>query len=544
MDNEFDALRAQWPFSELLHGEDAPLQGGEGPPGLPPATWWGASEEKRRLLMAALDRTDEMALIANADATIAYMNPAFASASGHAPAKDLGTSLRLLDACGHDAALFPRIWETIQRGQMWRGRVLIQKNDAGTLAGDAAVAPLRSAAGAITHGIFLIRDMSGPPQLTENLLRMQAAESISLLLSGFIHNCNNVLGAMMGYGELLKASIASAPPDAAEYLQKMLHCSEQCRAMLLAITWLKTGAHAAINTNTLGLLVKETVRMIQPLLPARIRMHTELSGDFDAPAADEQAMRKLVVNLCLYVWQAMDSKGGNLIIHGDALELSGATGLEWAELKPGPYLRLTAMGGASPASPVNALADACDPYSPSFQMTFFAIEQAARGMGGAVALRSGPDQGTALEILLPKPAASQEFMFDPATMQALRGNGRILLAGDDTAALDLINQTLLPLGYHIGPCRTLEQTHENLSKKPVRCDLLIAALAKLSKHNIESVLKIRAAMPDTRIIICAQAYEAAQEEAALQKGINGFVRQVENPYEIATLVQRVLNATT
>ena len=419
----------------------------------------------------------------------------------------------------------------------------IQKKNGGTLIGDAAAAPLRSAAGAITQGIFLIRGMGCPPQLTENLLRMQAAESISLLLRGFIHNCNNILGAIMGYGELLKADIDSLPQDAADYLQKMLDCSEQCRIMLQAITWLKNGAHDAINIKTLRLLVEETLRMIEPLLPGRVRMHATVSGDFDAPVADEQALRKLVVNLCLYVWQAMGSKGGNLLIHGDALDLSGTKGPEWAEGKPGPYLRLTASS-PNAASAVNAPADISNPYSPSFQPTFFAIEQTAREMGGAVALRSDPEQGTVLEILLPKPPASQGFMLDPAMRQTLRGTGRILLAGDDTATLDLVNRTLLPLGYHIGPRRTLEEVRENLCIKPVRCDLLIVALANLSRHSVESVLKIRSAMPDTRIIMSAQANEAGQEEeAALQGGIDGFVRQMKDPYEIARLVKRVLNAT-
>lgn len=78
---------------------------------------------------ATLEAISEGIVVADAEAKIQYVNPAFTQMTGYSTAETVGRTLRLLESGRHDATFYQRI-ETALHGQgEWRGEIWHRQKD-------------------------------------------------------------------------------------------------------------------------------------------------------------------------------------------------------------------------------------------------------------------------------------------------------------------------------------------------------------------------------------------------------------------------------
>jgi signal transduction histidine kinase len=104
------------------------------------------------------------------------------------------------------------MWQTVCSGNTFRGNVLNQKRNGEAFSVEKTIAPLRDAAGQITHFISTDRDITEQCRLEVQLQQAHKMDAIGRLAGGVAHDFNNLLMVISSYAELMLDSLAPKHP--------------------------------------------------------------------------------------------------------------------------------------------------------------------------------------------------------------------------------------------------------------------------------------------------------------------------------------------
>jgi PAS domain S-box-containing protein len=122
-----------------------------------------------KLLSAALEAASNGIALTDAQGTLQWVNPAFAELTGYSSDEALGQTSRLLKSGRQPLEFYRAMWETITRGEAWRGELTNKRKD-GTLYDDEmTITPVRAAGGAITHYVAINQDITSRKRWEEEL---------------------------------------------------------------------------------------------------------------------------------------------------------------------------------------------------------------------------------------------------------------------------------------------------------------------------------------------------------------------------------------
>ena len=103
------------------------------------------AEGEQARLSRVVEQVTESIMITDAQGTVTYVNPAFESISGYSRAEVIGQNPRILKSGHQDAAFYRRMWETLARGEVWKGRLVNRRKDGTLFQEDATIGPVRDA---------------------------------------------------------------------------------------------------------------------------------------------------------------------------------------------------------------------------------------------------------------------------------------------------------------------------------------------------------------------------------------------------------------
>ena len=118
------------------------------------------AEEQLRLLAAALEEAPNAIVLTDHQRTILWVNPAFTQMTGYTADEAIGKNPDLWRSDKQDAGFYAALWNTIAAGTVWRGEVVNRKKDGSLYTEEMTVAPVRSAAGAVSHYVAIKQDIT------------------------------------------------------------------------------------------------------------------------------------------------------------------------------------------------------------------------------------------------------------------------------------------------------------------------------------------------------------------------------------------------
>lgn len=140
-----------------------------------------AEAEQRRLLSAAIEASDQMVVITNAQQEIIYVNPAFTRITGYQPSEAIGRTPRFLQGADTNKATRASLRESLASGRQATAEILNYRKSGEPFWIETSIVPVRSPAGELTHWIAMTRDVSERKEQESEITRLAMEDYLTRL---------------------------------------------------------------------------------------------------------------------------------------------------------------------------------------------------------------------------------------------------------------------------------------------------------------------------------------------------------------------------
>jgi CheY-like chemotaxis protein/two-component sensor histidine kinase len=303
----------------------------------------------------------------------------------------------------------------------------------------------------------------------------QRQESVGVIAGGVAHDFNNLLTVIRSASELLGAD--RSDPSSRELLDDIVTAVE--RGARLTRQLLAYGRLTSLSPRLLDLTfeLSKGLPMFRRLLPASVRMETELASDLHPVFADPEQLSQVTMNLVLNARDAMPGEG--------VLRLCTTNvGDMWVELSVSD--NGTGMAPETADRIFEPFFSTKDQQRGS-GLGLSAVQGIVRQSGGTIQVDTCPGAGTTMRIRLPRSERSAQGSPKPPSLgEAARGNSEWLLVVDDDASVRNVTARLLRRhGYQVTEATGPREALAELERHPTRFSLLATDVVMPEMSGVE-----------------------------------------------------------
>jgi diguanylate cyclase (GGDEF)-like protein/PAS domain S-box-containing protein len=134
------------------------------------------AEDLLRKLSLVVEQAADSVIIADPSGHIEYVNPAFEQLTGYTRSEVMGKKPSLLKSGRHDEAFYQNLWQTVHKGEIFRGILVNRKKDGELFYEDKVITPLKDEQGRTTHLVSTGRN------ITERVKAEEARAQLATIL--------------------------------------------------------------------------------------------------------------------------------------------------------------------------------------------------------------------------------------------------------------------------------------------------------------------------------------------------------------------------
>jgi PAS domain S-box-containing protein len=412
-----------------------------------------SNRDQLRLQATALNAAANAIVITDAVGTILWVNPAFTAITGYAPEEVTGRKPNVLKSGQHDQQFYQALWNTIKAGRVWHGEMQNRHKDGHLYSEEMTIAPVRSHAGAITHFVAIKQDVTERKSLESQLQQVRKLEAVGRLAGGGSHDFNNMLGVIIGYGDILETQLPPGHPalkNAAE-MQKAARRAADLTRQLLAFSRRQILQPQVVNLDS---LIEELSKMLRRLIGEDIELVFLPGQGVARVKADPGQLEQVVMNLAVNARDAMPS-GGRLSIETANVNVDGEFCHRHPPMQPGSYVRLS-VSDTGAGMNAETLARIFEPFFTTKEqgkgtgLGLSIVYGIVKQSGGYIWVDSAPHHGTTFQIYLPPTTKAEATVTSQAPRQApIGGTETILVVEDDSSLREMIRTVLTAAGYRV-----------------------------------------------------------------------------------------------
>ena len=428
---------------------------------------------------------------------------------------------------------------------VWRDEeeVLSSWNELAWLVGAFIVAMLSVTLGA---GVRMARDQLRVAGLQESLTRSRKLEALGQLAGGVAHDFNNVLAALVGFGEMARQEAAEGSRQA-RHLDRVLQAAERGRQQVERILAFSRGQPRRSVSFSLQQVVQEVLDHIDSAKHPGVRVESRLAADGRGVLGDPTATYEAVMNLCTNALQAMPA-GGVLRVELDEVPVTLPRQTYDATLAPGTYLRLQVRDtGAGMGTDV--LARLFEPFFTTkgrqggTGIGLAVVHGVVADLAGVIDVASTPGRGSLFTLWLPRSTQPVELDGEDAADLVL-GNGQTVLVVDDEPALvELAEEMLASLGYEPRGTVSSAEALQALRENPAGFDLLLTDEVMPEMNGTALARAAHALRPDLPVVLCSGYGGEQFETRAAEAGVHVVLTKPLTARTLARALQRALHDT-
>ncbi|MEO8201729.1 MAG: response regulator [Gemmatimonadota bacterium] len=394
---------------------------------------------------------------------------------------------------------------------------------------------------------YQVRDYLNDRERAEERVRQaQKMEAVGQLAGGVAHEVNNMMTAVIGFGELALRRLGDQEGVRSD-VEEMVKAGYRAAAItqqLLAFSRQQVRQPKVLQVEQ---VVCDLSKLLRRLLGADLELELRLPAGLGAIRADRNQLEQVLINLTMNARDAM-RPGGKLGISGEMIQLDESFrrhhGLEI--FRPGPYL-LLAVSDTGSGMDTAVQERAFDP--------FFTTKPVGKGTGlglssvygivkqsdGYIWLYSEPEIGTTFKIYLPivQVAAASEAPVPPAR----NGHETILVAEDEDLVRRLIRSVLEERGYRVLEAMNGVDALRVLAAHSDPIDALLTDTVMPRMGGLELARRARAQFPRLPVLFMSgYAGDDIRDRGLLEPGVP-FVQKPFSPNVLAERVRWLLDGT-
>ncbi|RJR19239.1 MAG: response regulator [Nitrospiraceae bacterium] len=398
--------------------------------------------------------------------------------------------------------------------------------------------PMKNDSGETISVIELINDITEKKRLESQLRQAQKMEAVGLLASGVSHDFNNILTAIVGYGNLLKIKMKEDDPLRHNVYQILASVERGANLThsLLAFSRKQVMNPQPVNFNT---LVESVYELLKRLIGEDIELKTILTHEDVTVMADSGQIEQVLMNLATNARDAMPD-GGRLTIETERIEINESYVAGHGFGVPGIYVQISVTDSGTGMNE----ATKAKIFEP-----FFSTKEVGRGTGlglamiygiikqhnGYINVYSEPGEGTTFKIYLPVIKAKIEKSSQAEVPASVGGTETILLSEDDQAARELTKTVLQEFGYTVIDAENGEDAVNKFMANKNSIKLLILDVIMPKKNGPEVFNEIKASVPDIKAIFIS-GYTT--DEIHKKRLIEGDINFVSKPFSPQVILQK------
>lgn len=389
-------------------------------------------------------------------------------------------------------------------------------------------------------------------RLEAQLRHVQKLDALGQLTGGIAHDFNNILASVLGYAELGLMALEGSTDPVAGYLREVRSAADRGRDLISKLLLFSRGqgetedAHRAAPVA----MVADTVRMLRPMLPATLRVVTEIDDSVPAIGLEPTQLQQVLLNLTINARDAVGENGAVTIRVEQATVSDGccaSCGTALGGLTVDGDMVCLSVTDDGPGIPADILGNVFDP--------FFSTKETGRGSGlglsvvhgiihdhgGHIGIETG-DEGTVLRLYVPAVRGETPEDRETTPTSSIRGEGRRILVIDDESAIGRWMSALLGMrdfvvDVHDDPRTALAR----FDLTPDLWDLVITDQSMPGLSGVELADELMARVPDLPIIICSGFSEFVEAGNARDLGFAAFLHKPVSGDDLLATVGRVLD---
>jgi signal transduction histidine kinase len=379
----------------------------------------------------------------------------------------------------------------------------------------------------------------------QRLIQVQKMEAIGTLAGGIAHDFNNILGAILGYTELVLDDLPGGTLMR-KNAQRILSATQRAAELVKQILAFSRQSKQEQKPLILGDIVKEALKLFRSSLPATIEIRQKIKAHSGVISGDSTQIHQVMMNLCANAAHAMKDTGGILEVALDEVLPDAESSSGQNNLKPGVYLRLTVSDTGYGISPA-VMKRIFEPYFTTKKtgegtgMGLAVIHGIVKNHNGDISVYSEPGKGTSFHLFFPK-IEGKTGPDSKLTEKVPGGKERILLVDDEKALTEMGTQMLKRLGYEVEGISNAVTALETFRLEPDRFQLVISDLTMPHMTGIQLAEEIKKIKPDIPIIICSGYSASLTEKQINALGISEFIMKPIVKSELAQVVRNVLDS--
>lgn len=399
---------------------------------------------------------------------------------------------------------------------------------------------VRLAGDAVANAIereFLERDRA---KLTVRLERARRMQMVGSLASGIAHNFNNIIGAILGYSEMIEPQLTRGTRPA-QHIDEIRRAAERGRDLVDNILAFGRRTDARVRPIQVRILLEESASFLRASLPPRVELVFEDVSIDVAVSGEPAQLQQVILNLCTNAAQAMED-GGCIRVAAKQEEVAAFLQMNDGELSPGRYVCLSVSDNGRGFD---------ERVARRVFEPFFTTRLAGTGLGlatvreivrdhdGAIKVQSQPGRGSHFEVWLPATAAGSTAMVGAAMLPLGRGE-TVLIVESERERLLRDEEKLAALGYEPVGFEHPGDALVACRSEPDRFDVILVSYGSQAQGGLDLARTLNEIAPLKPVLLAAASSIDVSVDALAEAGISEVLRWPLASAELAAALARCL----
>ncbi len=427
--------------------------------------------------------------------------------------------------------------DTLSAPRVWRHR----RKDGSLL--DVEVSSHGTRFGSRDARLVLANDVTERRRLEEQLRQAQKMDAIGRLAGGVAHDFNNILGVILGYGQMVDRRLPEGDP-LRQKTAEILKAGERAADLTRQLLTFSRKQVVQPKVLDLNLVVEDMDRMLRRLIGEDVALETRPGDDLGAVEADPGQMEQVILNLAVNARDAMP-EGGSLVIETRNVELGASHLPSHPGARPGAHVMLAVRDTGCGMEPATA-ARIFEPFfttKPQGKGTGLGLSTVygiVTKAGGHIDVHSEPGRGTTFKVFLPRVYGGATVVASPAAEPPSPGGSEtVLLVEDEPTFREVVRDVLEQSGYRVLANATAQDALALLETDATPIDLVLTDVV-MPGMNGPDLVKVLA----SRIGLTRAVYMSGYTDDAIgHHGVLGpEVLFLQKPFTSAQLLRKVREA--